>query len=113
MKQIIWIYSFEGLCCLVYVNLTQARVFGEEGASVKKMSPRLEGLRALTPLERSLEFNSQQPRGSSQPSVWGLWTSSGIQTYMLIEHSCIKYTHTKKISVTKGCNLSTQEAQAG
>ena len=27
------------MCCLVYVSLTQARVIGEEGGSVEKMSP--------------------------------------------------------------------------
>jgi hypothetical protein len=37
---------------------------------------------------RGLDFNSQQPRGGSQPSGLRLVPSSGLQTYMKAEH-CI------------------------
>ena len=36
---------------------------------------------------RGPEFNSQKPHGGSQPSVMEL---SGMETYMQIEHLCIK-----------------------
>jgi hypothetical protein len=36
---------------------------------------------------RDPEFNSQQPHGSSQPSVMGSDALSGTQVYMQIEHT--------------------------
>jgi hypothetical protein len=47
-------------------------------------------VKSIVFFSRGSEFKSQQPHGGSQPFIMNLMSSSGLQMYMKIKHSCIK-----------------------